>query len=453
LNVPSGAPLRLYLTRKVSKRVGTPVEAKLLEPIYAFDREVVPAGVVVTGRVSRIDSVSKWERARTILGGDFTPLHRAKVEFVTLTMPDGRTVALRTIETEGLNSIYTPPPPPKKTKAGKQGKAQAKNTGVLGIGKRTAQDKINAQINSRTRGVADLVRGPNKKERLIDFAMAKLPYRPQWVRRGTRFDAELKNPLQFGTQAVEVKAFDMLGSQPRPDSQVHARLITPLNSGSAKNGQRVEAVIVEPLFSPERKLILPEGTRLTGAVVLAKRARWFHRGGQLRFNFQGVDLPEQAARLKSAAHEAAAVKTQAILAAAETGGKAAIKVDSEGGVQATESKTRFLAPLISVMIANKAADNDAGRHSTGGGEANVGGRTLGGGSGFGLAGAAAAQSSKYIGTALGFYGMAWSVYSNVIARGAEVQFGRNAVIDIKFGARTPQPGSKFAGVVKVAGGN
>ena len=29
LNVPSGAPLRLYLTKRVSKRVGAPVEAKL----------------------------------------------------------------------------------------------------------------------------------------------------------------------------------------------------------------------------------------------------------------------------------------------------------------------------------------------------------------------------------------------------------------------------------------
>ena len=77
------------------------VEAKLLEPVYAFDREVIPAGIVVRGRVSRIESITKWQRFRTILGGDFTPLHRTEVEFTELVMPDGRTVALDTTETLG----------------------------------------------------------------------------------------------------------------------------------------------------------------------------------------------------------------------------------------------------------------------------------------------------------------------------------------------------------------
>jgi hypothetical protein len=49
LSVPSGAPLRLYLTKRVSKRAGAPVEAKLLESVFAFDREVIPAGTVAQG--------------------------------------------------------------------------------------------------------------------------------------------------------------------------------------------------------------------------------------------------------------------------------------------------------------------------------------------------------------------------------------------------------------------
>ena len=59
------------------------------------------------------------------------------------------------------------------------------------------------------------------------------------------------------------------------------------------------------------------------------------------------------------------------------------------------------------------------------------GRTIGGGFGFGLLGAAIAQSSRYVGTAFGYYGMAWSLYSTLIARGAEVQFGKNAMVDIR----------------------
>jgi hypothetical protein len=90
------------------------------------------------------------------------------------------------------------------------------------------------------------------------------------------------------------------------------------------------------------------------------------------------------------------------------------------------------------MIARRAADNDTDRLKDGvikGPDSNVGGRTLGGGLGFGLLGAAAAQSSRYVGMALGYYGLAWSVYSTVVARGAEAEFGKNAVIDVGFSTR------------------
>jgi hypothetical protein len=91
--------------------------------------------------------------------------------------------------------------------------------------------------------------------------------------------------------------------------------------------------------------------------------------------------------------------------------------------------------------------NDA----TGGANGNISGRTLGGGLGFGMLGSAVSQSSKYVGMAFGYYGLAWSVYSNVIARGGEVKFDKNAMMDIKFGARTPPKTSKFRGTLAGAG--
>src|SRR6266545_4162054 len=54
-----------------------------------------------------------------------------------------------------------------------------------------------------------------------------------------------------------------------------------------------------------------------------------------------------------------------------------------------------------------------------------------------MVGAAISQSSPYVGMAFGYYGLAWSGYSTVIGRGGEVQFEKNAIMDIKFGARTP----------------
>jgi hypothetical protein len=176
---------------------------------------------------------------------------------------------------------------------------------------------------------------------------------------------------------------------------------------------------------------------------MAKKARSFHRPGQLRFNFQKVDLPQEVANLRPPLPKRVPMKTQAILEAAEGSGPSPVRVDSEGGVQAKESKTRFIAPVISLMLASRAADNDAGHHHAGGatGEANISGRTLGGGLGFGMLGAAISQTSPYVGMAFGYYGLAWSVYSTVVGRGAEVQFEKNAMMDIKFSARTP--GLKF----------
>jgi hypothetical protein len=430
LSVPAGAPLRLFLTKRVSKKKGAPVEAKVMEPVFAFDREVIPAGTLATGEVARTRSLGKWERCRAIVGGDFTPLHRAQVEFHELLLPDGRKLEIHTDANQGLNTIYVEP---KRKKAKTSQKTSQPGTGVLGTAKSAARDRINAEINNRSRGIADLVRGPNKKERMYDFLLAKLPYHPQYLRRGTRFDSVLEADLPMGTAAIARKDLTEIGTQPPPDSAVRARLLTPLDSVSAKMGQPVEAVVAAPLFSSDHKLLIPEGTRITGAVVVAQKARMFHRGGKLRFNFQKVDFQ------KLDMPRTETLQTQAILAGAEPSGQAAIKVDAEGGVKATESKTRLLAPLLALVVANKAADADAGRHAAGGSaEGNVSGRTLGGGLGFGMLGSAISQSSKYVGMGFGYYGLAWSVYSNVVARGGEVQFDRNAMVDIKFGAR-PQP--------------
>jgi hypothetical protein len=140
------------------------------------------------------------------------------------------------------------------------------------------------------------------------------------------------------------------------------------------------------------------------------------------------------------------LKTQAILEAAEGSGKAPIQVDSEGGVKAKESNTRFIAPAIAVVIASQASYE--GRHPDAdepgvyvGGGAHVSGRTLDGGLGLGMLGAAIAQSSPYVGMAMGYYGLAWSAYSTVIGRGAEVEFEKNAMMNLKFGSR--KPGSHF----------
>src|ERR1700704_6164955 len=72
LTVGAGVPLRVYLTQRLTKRLGDTVHARLLEPVFAFDREVIPANTEVLGQVVHLDPVSKMRRVTAIAGGDFT---------------------------------------------------------------------------------------------------------------------------------------------------------------------------------------------------------------------------------------------------------------------------------------------------------------------------------------------------------------------------------------------
>ncbi len=229
----------------------------------------------------------------------------------------------------------------------------------MGSAKQHAHDAIQSKIE-QIKSIPSLVLGPDKKEIADDYLTAKLPYHPQYIRKGTRFDAELTQPLSFGLEPVPAGSLAEVGTQPPPGSVANARLITPLYSRSATKGETVTAVLAQPVYSTDHKLILPEGTLVEGTVVAVRQARWFHRGGQLRFTFKGIELPEEVAHLQETApllpsaparpaQPELKFRTEANLQAAESVSKAPIKVDGEGGVQAKESKTRFLAAAAAIV--------------------------------------------------------------------------------------------------------
>lgn len=423
LIVNSGAPLRVYITRRLHMRDGEEVRAKLIEPIYAFDRIVIPAGVELQGHVTKLDPVSKFVRYQSIVQGDLTPLHWARVQFTEVVMPDGHAVPIKTIDSIGLPTLYAAPRPSKGKMRG--------NSGILGTARKQASD----QIKAKTQDVVDLVRGPNKKEWLEDFLVKKLPYHPQWYRRNTRFDAVLSDPLAFGQAEFGSDALRAVGL-PTLESLAQVRLLTAVSSASAKAEMKVEGVLSQPVFSADHKLLLPEGTLLTGRVRRAQRARWFHRGGQLRFTFDHVEPPTitSAAPLELQ-------RMEAQLAGVESDPRAKVTVDSEGDAKATESKARLLGPLLALVVATRSLDNDVDRNRLGvpTSSGNGGGRATAGISGFGLLGAVAARASRTAGTALGFYGLAWSVYSTIISRGKEVEFEKNTAMEIRFGAPATSP--------------
>ncbi len=443
LTVSSGVPLRLYITQRLRMRLGELVHAKLIEPIYAFDRVVVPEGADVLGHVMSFEPAPKMVRAKAILGGDFTPLHAARVEFTTVLMPDGSQLEIHTMDSPGLDSIYVPPQPPKKRKVKIRLRSKS---GALGTAQNQVEARVSGQISARSRGLAELIRGPNKLERLEDFLITKLPYHPQWYLRGTRFDAVLRDPLNFGDATIPTDALSTVGLEPSAGSTGHVRLLETVTSAKAQKDDNVEAVLSQPLLSPENKLLLPEGTRLTGTVRQVRPARWFHRNGQLRFTFDRVELPAFATLPPRPVP-----RTEAQLESVAA--QAGVKVDEEGTAKATESKARLLGPAIAALVATKSLDNDAGKahRASGTANGNYAGRTVGGFSGFGLLGAFAARGSRYIGSALGFYGLAWSVYATIISRGQEVEFPQNTAMEVQFGSGAPATplanGNHFAGML------
>ena len=89
--VPSGVPLRVALEHRFAiKRVGEPIQGRLVEPIYVFDRVVLPAGSSVEGHIAEIGGVPARRRLTAILSGNFTPPRDVRAQFDTLVLRDSQ---------------------------------------------------------------------------------------------------------------------------------------------------------------------------------------------------------------------------------------------------------------------------------------------------------------------------------------------------------------------------
>src|ERR1700736_4297103 len=113
LVIEPGNDLRAALEKGVRlKKIGQPITAKLLEPVYAGENLAIPAGSMVKGHVSAIGTAPMRKRAGRMLAGDFTPPKTAHVSFDQLVLSDGTTMPIHTESSVGLgrvtNSRYLP---------------------------------------------------------------------------------------------------------------------------------------------------------------------------------------------------------------------------------------------------------------------------------------------------------------------------------------------------------
>lgn len=413
LTVKPGVPIRVSLEKAVRiKHIGAPIEGHVVQPVYVFNREVIPAGSTLLGTVTKIDPVSRNKRLEALANGDLTPFHKAHIEFTTLILKGGKRIPIQTAVSPGTTAVV-------HLVAGGKDK---KTGGIKG-----KIDELEQQIENGKRQAIKEIKSPHKLKQLKTLLTAQLPFHRQYLPAGTRFTATLKAPLTLGAEDYSQEKMKDVGGKIPPGSTVHVWLATRLSSAKDHRGTPVEAIVSQPLFSRKHQLILPEGSRLEGIVTQAIRARRLNRNGTLRFTFTRIKLPQGATR-----------KVAAGLQAATVAKSSHIRIGLEGGAHVVSSKKKYIMPAINVLLATTSFDSDSQNRaiqegSSQGSDAASG--ALRGGVGFGLMGCLTAMAARLqpVTAAFAFYGAAMSIYSHILARGSEVVFPKDTPMEIRFG--------------------
>jgi len=411
--VPSGTTLQVALDEEVRvKRVGQPIHGRLVEPLYAFDREVVPVGSEVLGRITEIEGVSGTKRFLAALNVDFTPTRKVQVEFGEIILADGTHIPMESMVTPG------------------SGRPIQLVTTVDNGRKKSAKDAASQRMKEaiqeakrRWQAAMKQVKEPGKMRRLGRYAVAQLPVHPQYLDAGTVYFAELTEPLDFGRNPLTAPTVPSTEDPPPPCSLLaHAQLVTPLSSATAQKDAPVEAILSQPVFSAER-LIFPQGTLVKGTVVQAQPARSLARNGKLRIVFHEL-VPPAGTQQEVAAN----------LEGVQAGTGQRVKLDLEGGTRSTAPKTRYLTTGLAVALAvvsYQDRDFEDGVTDTRG---NASQGAAGGAAGFKLVGivVGAFVRSRPLALGMGIYGAARSGYSHFLARGREVVFPKGTAMEIGF---------------------
>ena len=403
VTVPSGVPLRVALERRVPiKRVGEPIQARLVESVYVYDRVALPAGGVVEGHIAEIGGVPAGRRITALLSGNFTPPREVRAQFDALLLSDGSRLPIHTSLARGTAHTM---------RVAKPGKKQERQS-VLQRGRDRLAEKTDPAILA--------FKAPGRMSRLKSTLLGMLPYHRQAWAAGTLFNGVLQEPLAVPVQAGGAAVFE-------PEAEeVTARLLTPIDSATARRGAPVEALVTRPVFSPDHTLRIPEGSHLLGDVVESRPARFLHRNGMLHFVFRQIRLPQGATQ-----------SIQGYLEGVEADFEAHLALDSEGAARVSSPKTRFIFPAIAVAAAGLSFHQDY--NAQGVPDQDIGGRAESGAVGLGLVGTLVAQASRTVASSIAITGAAFSLYSNFIARGKNVNLPASTPVKVSLKERGAQP--------------
>ena len=408
LTVPKGAALHVVADRDIRvQKEGQPIHGHLLEPVYTFDKLVLPVGTEVNGQIVRVEGVSASQRTLAALDANLTPTRKITVEFTELSLADGRHIPIHTSVVPGSGQLirFVTASENRKKKGVKDAVTEKE---------RQAKEEARRQFDS----AMQQVKKPGKLHRAEKYAVAQLPVHPQYIDAGTMYFAELMTPLEFGSESLTPEIAKSINSEISKGTMVQARLMTALNSASTQKGAEVEAVLSRPLVY-DGKLIVPQGSVLKGSVVQVQPARHWKRNGQLRFVFRDLVLPNGVES-----------KVEAMLQGVQSGAADNLRLDAEGGAETKTSKTRYLRSGISVGLAAATHDDELINRAEGGaGGFKVVGIVIG-----------AAVHSQPLAIAMGAFGASRSIYNNFMARGRDVVLAKHTAMEIGVDTRGALPG-------------
>ncbi len=399
VEIPAATPLQVQLSEHVPMKKGEPLQCRLIYPVYADNKLVLPAGTLVRGSVIALRSDS-GQRIRARLWGDFTPFHIPVVHFDQLVLPDGTTKQIETGDaTDGAPVLHLSPP-----------RSQ---------GSRSFISQQIAMMKQRAKDTAAIVTAPGREDRLVQFLYKQLPWHPERIESQTAWTVSLAKPLSLQPYTPPSTA----DSKPPVPSvkrgtasdessawQIHAYLDQTISSANEKPGNTFQAVVAEPVFNPDHTLAVPEGSLLVGTITRAKPAKSFGRAGNLRFDFRELRLPGAQPQ-----------KVMGTLSGADSAKAQRLQIDQEGGVQ-PQSQNRVIVPLVLSLLASRALDDDG----------NAAGNAAVSSNGFGLVGRiiGIVGGSRNLAAGIGFYGAGLSFSERWLVHGHNVAFTKNTRIEV-----------------------
>ena len=372
-------------------KAGEAIEGRLLHPIYADGRLAVPQDTVLRGQVVAL-APDKSTRCHGRLRGDFTPFHKVKVQFNEIMLPGGPMPISSAVADDGAPVLQLSAP------------GASPNRGFI------ARRWADAKQQARDR-VAYFT-APGRGDRALQLLYHQLPYHPERLEAHTAWSFELTAPVSLPAfpAGPPAPAAPPLAAGKNETWSVHAILTHDLTSARARQGDPVEALVVEPVFDRNKELVVPQGSTLVGKVSSARAARSFGRNGKLRFTFQQVRFPEGFNR-----------PVEGSLAGAATEKTQNLKLDAEGTIS-PRNQSSALAPILLTLLAGRALDQD-GNMTVHTGEAS---------NGFGLVGriVGVAAGNYNVAAGLGYYAAALSIYDNFLHAGRDVVFPKDTRIEI-----------------------